>query len=141
MSNNETVIYISESDVPQTTTRKQLIRYFLRGKAYKSYSNPECTTIQCKATANRSITDLLAITRSRFSKTSLDGVVRILKEFMQEDKSIILVWCTQINKVVIKCVNNPSAEWISNTSKNNYYSNTGVDGYSLKDFEQMMKTL
>jgi hypothetical protein len=141
MNNNETVIYISESDVPQTTTRKQLIRYFLRGKAYKSYADPECKVVQCKATANRSITDLLAITRSRFPKTSLEAVVRILKEFMEEDKAIILVWCTQIKKVVIRCINNPSAEWISNTSKNNYYTNAGVDGYSLKDFETMMKSL
>jgi hypothetical protein len=141
MNNNETVIYISESDVPQTTTRKQLIRYFLRGKAYKSYTDPACTVIQCKATANRSITDLLAITKSRFPKTSLEAIVRILKEFMEEDKAVILIWCTQIKKVVIRFINNPSAEWISNASKNNYYTNVGVDGYSLKDFEKMMKSL
>lgn len=138
MNKNEMVIYIRESDVPLTSTRKQLIRYFLRGKAYKSFTNQECTSEQCKATANRSITDLLAIVRSRFPKTSLETVVKILKEFMQEDKSVILVWCTQINKVVIRCVNNPTSEWISNTSKNNYYENVGVDGYSLHDFEQMM---
>lgn len=141
MNKNKEVIYINTSEVPITTTRKQLIRYFLRGKAYKSYSDPECTELQCKASANRSITDLLAIVRGRFPKTSLEAVVRILKEFMEEDKSVILVWCTQIKKVVIRCINNPSAQIISNTSKNNYYTNVGVDGYSLKDFEEMMTKL
>lgn len=135
------VIYIRESDVPITSSRKQLVRYFLRGKAYKSFLDEACTIEQCKSTANRSITDLLAIVRSRFPKTSLDAVVRILKEFMQEDKAVILVWCTQIKKVVIRCINNPTSEWISNTSKNNYYDNIGVDGYSLRDFETIMKTL
>ena len=141
MNKNEQVIYISTSDVPNTTTRKQLIRYFLRGKAYVSYSDPECTQVQCKATANRSITDLLAIVKGRFPKTSLEAIVRILREFMQEDKSVILVWCTQINKVVIKCINNPTSEIVSNHSRNNYYTNVGVDGFSLKDYEQMMKQL
>lgn len=141
MNNDETVIYISESDVPSTTTRKQLMRYFLRGKTYKSYTDAACTQLHCKASTNRSITDLLAIVRSRFPKTSLETVVRILREFMLEDKAVILVWCTQIKKVVIRCINNPSAEWISSASRNNYYTGKGVDGYSLKDFEEMMQAL
>ena len=141
MNKDETVIYIKETDVPTTSSRKQLVRYFLRGKAYTSYLDKECTIVQCKATANRSVTDLLAIVRSRFPSTSLEAIIIILKEFTQEDKSIILVWCTQIKKVVIRCVNNPTIQWISNTSKSNYYTNTGIDGYSLEDFELMLKTL
>jgi hypothetical protein len=137
----EKVIFIKESDVPLTNTRKQLVRYFLRGKAYTSYADKECISVQCKCTANRSITDLHSIIISRFPKTSLEAVVRIVREFMNEDKSIILVWCTQINKVVIRCINNPTSEWISKTSRNNYYTSKGVDGYSLKDFENIMTEL
>lgn len=35
--NNQEVIYVSLNDVPQTTNRKQFVRYFLRGKAYITY--------------------------------------------------------------------------------------------------------
>lgn len=139
--NNQEVIYVSLDDVPQTNTRQQFVRYFLRGKSYKTYTNPECTNIQCKSTANRSITDLHKMILSRFPKTTFEAVIKIVKNFMEEDKSIILVWCTQINKPVIKFVNNKSAEWISNTSKNNYYNHKGVDGYSLKDYEEIMNKL
>ena len=139
--NNQEIIYVSLNDVPQTSTRKQLVRYFLRGKAYVTYSNEECTTKQCKSTANRSITDLHKIIISRFPKTTFESVLKIVKQFMEEDKSVILVWCTQINKAVIKFVNNKSSEWISKHSKSNYYTVTGIDGYSLADYEEMMNKL
>jgi hypothetical protein len=139
--NNQELIYVSLNSIPLTSTRKQFIRYFLRGKAYISYSDPECTIEQCKSTANRSITDLHRIVQSRFPKTSLEQVIKIVKQFMDEDKSIILVWCTQINKPVLKFVNNKTSEWISKYSKDNYFTKKGVDGYSLKDYEEIMKKL
>lgn len=139
--NNQEIIYVSLNDVPLTSTRKQLVRYFLRGKAYLTYSNKECNVEQCKSTANRSITDLHKIIMSRFPKTTFESVLKIVKQFMEEDKSVILVWCTQINKPVIKFVNNKSADWISKHSKNNYYTVKGVDGYSLADYEEMMNKL
>jgi hypothetical protein len=137
----ENVIYIKETDVPLTSSRKQLVRYFLRGKAYTSYNNEACTSVQCKATANRSLTDLHAIVKSRFPQTSFEAILRIVKEFMEEDKSIILVWCTQIHKVVIRCVNNPTSELISNHSKTNYYNSIGEDGYSLRNIEEQINEL
>jgi len=85
MNQNNNVIYVKLSDVPNTTTRKQMVRYFLRGKAYQTYSDAACTVPQCKAVANRSVTELLQIVRSRFPVTSLEAIVRILKEFIQED--------------------------------------------------------
>ncbi len=139
--NNQEVIYVSLNDVPLTNNRKQFVRYFLRGKAYITYSNTACTEIQCKSTANRSITDLHKIIMSRFPKTTFEAVVKIVKQFMEEDKSVILVWCTQINKPVIKFVNNKAAHWISNHSKSNHYTEKGVDGYSLADYEEMMNKL
>jgi hypothetical protein len=139
--NSEEIIYVSENDIPLTNTRKQFVRYFLRGNAYITYSDEECTIKQCKSTANRSITDLHKIIISRFPKTTFEAVIKIVKQFMEEDKSVILVWCTQINKPVIKFVNNKTASWISNHSKENYYTKKGVDGYSLKDYEEIMNKL
>lgn len=145
----EKVIYIHEKDIPVTKTRKQLIRYFLRGKSYTTYENPECTIVQCsnkgedsnKGHAWRSITDLHLIVKSRFPKTSLEAVVKIVYDFIKEDKNVVLVWCTMINKVVVKYYDNPNKTYITKHSRDHYYSTKGVDGYSLKDFDQIRKNL
>jgi hypothetical protein len=139
--NEQEFIYVSVHDVPLTNTRKALIRYFLRGKAYATYSDKECLIEQCKPTANRSITDLYKIVLSRFPNTSFESLLKIIKEFMEEDKSIILIWCNDICKPVIKFVENKSAAWISDFSKKNYYHSKGVDGYSLYDYEEIMNKL
>jgi hypothetical protein len=143
MKNN--VIYVKESDVPLTHNRKQLIRYFLRGKSIPTYDDPECTKLQCdgkgqdtKVNAFRSITDIHMIVKSRFPNTSLEGVVKILKTFIEEDKSVVMVWCNMINKVVMKYYNNDSGKYLTKYSKENYYDKKGVDGYSLADYEQII---
>ena len=109
MNTNEKIIYLKETDIPLTKNRKQLIRYFLRGKSIPTYDNVECTKLQCDGkgkdngvTAFRSITDIHMIVKSRFPKTSLEGVVKIIHTFIQEDKAVVLVWCKMINKVVVK---------------------------------------
>jgi len=139
--NNEEFIYVSENDVPITKTRKSFVRYFLRGKAYKTYSDKECLIEQCKSTANRSVTDLHKMILSRFPNTSFESVIKIIKEFMNEDKSIILIWCNNINKPVMSFVNNETSDWISAFSKKNFYYSKGVDGYSLYDYEEIMNKL
>ena len=40
---DQEVIYISLNDIPEVLTRKQFIRYFLRGQSYISYTNKDCT--------------------------------------------------------------------------------------------------
>lgn len=144
MKQNENLIYVKESDVPKTTSRKQLLRYFLRGKSIPTYSDPECTKLQCdgkgqdtKINAFRSITDLHMIVKSRFPITSLEGVVKLIFEFINEDKAVILVWCNMIKKVTVKYYNNKGASYLSSHAKSNYYEYKGTDGYSLADFEKM----
>ena len=81
--------------------------------------------------ASRSITELWELTKSRFPATSMKAMIKILFELIEEDKSVILVWCDKIQKVVVKYVPNTSAEWISKYSLKNHYTKKGVDGYSL----------
>jgi len=140
-------IYIKESDVPKTGTRKDLIRKFFRGQIIPSYTNPECTNLQCDGKgesgkgSSRSITELHEIVKSRFPVTSLKAIIKIIYQIIEEDKSIILIWCNKINKVVVKYEPNKSANWITNYSRKNYFTQKGEDGYSLEDFEEIKETL
>lgn len=140
-------IYVSFKDIPleETPTRKQFIRQFLRAKNLKTYHDEACTDIQCtglgenKAGASRSVTDLYHIVNSRF-KTSFEGFVKILREFMQEDKAVILLWCNQVQRVVIKYVDNPTAKWQTDYSYKNHYKTVGNDGLSLESLEKIIKS-
>lgn len=134
-------IYVKESDIPLTRTRKDLIKKFLRAEAYNSYSDKECIVLQCENLKYRSITELNDICRSRFPITSLKAVIKIINELINSDSSIILVYCPTVEKVVIKYDSSKSGKWISNFSKKNYYETKGVDGYSLKDFEDIKNSL
>jgi len=146
MTKVQKIIYVKESDVPLTKTRTQLLRYFLRGKSIPTYDDPECTKLQCNGkgddsgiNAFRSITDLHMIVLSRFPKTSLEAVVKILYDFINKDKSVVIVWCKMINKVVVKYYNNSNGSYITKYSRENYLNTKGVDGYSLKDYDEIRK--
>lgn len=148
MKQSEKIIYLKESDVPLTHNRKQLIRYFLRGKSIPTYEDKECTKLQCDGKGNdtgvnayRSITDIHMIVKSRFPKTSIEGVVKILDEFIKEDQAVVLVWCKMINKVVVKYYNNPNASYITKYSREGYIDAVGTDGYSLRDYDKMRKNI
>ncbi len=141
------MIYVKEIDIPKTKTRKNFIKKFLTGKKVISYENPEFTKIQCNGKgenidgASRSITELWELTKSRFPATSMKAMVKILFELIKEDKSVILVWCDKIQKVVVKYVPNTSAKWISNYSIKNHYTKKGIDGYSLADYNEIKDNL
>ena len=137
------LIYIKESDIPITRFRKTFIRNLIMGEGAITYLDKECTKIQCdKKNAYRSISELHCIIKSRFPLTSLKALIAILKELIEEDKRIAMVWCTQINKVVIKYVKNtPTNYGMTSYSREKYYKTKGVDGYSLKDYEDIYKSL
>ncbi len=141
------MIYVKIEDVPKTRTRKSFIKKFLTGKKIPSYENSEFTIIQCNGKgenvdgASRSITELWELTKSRFPATSMKAMVKILFEIIQEDQSVILVWCDKIQKVVVKYVPNTSAQWITNYSVKNHYNKKGVDGYSLADYDEIKNNL
>ena len=148
MKQSDKIIYLKESDVPLTKTRTQLIRHFLRGKSIPTYDNIECTKLQCdgkgldtKVNAFRSITDIHMIVVSRFPRTSLEAVIRIIDDFIKKDQAVVLVWCKMINKVVVKYYNNASGAYMSKYSKEGYYDVKGTDGYSLRDFDEIRKKL
>ena len=136
-------IYIKESDIPLTKHRKTFIRNLILNKGAITYSNPECTIIQCeKQNAYRSISELHDIVKTRFKLTSLKALIKILKELIEEDKRIAIIWCTQINKVVIRYMKNaPTNYGMTDYSRERYYTTKGVDGYSLKDYEEIYKSL
>ena len=141
------MIYVKEEDVPKTKTRKNFIKKFLTGKKISSYEDSQFTIIQCNGEgenvdgASRSITELWELTKSRFPFTSMKAMVKILFELIEEDKSVVLVWCNQIQKVVVKYVPNTSAQWISIYSLKNHYTKKGVDGYSLSDYNEIKDKL
>lgn len=135
------LIYVPESEVPSTSTRKDLVRRFIRGKSYVTYSDPQCTQIQCEKGKFRSVTEIHSIVMSRFPKTSLEAIVRIINELIDEDACITMIWCTQVNKVVLRYYNSATKTYMSSYSRERYYSTKGVDGYSLKDFEEIKNNL
>jgi hypothetical protein len=100
---------------------KVLLKKFLMVKKISSYENPEFTIIQCDGKgenvdgASRSITELWELTKSRFPATSMKAMVKILFEIIQEDQSVVLVWCDKF-KSSCKYVLNTSAQWITNYS-------------------------
>lgn len=135
------LIYIKESDIPVTRTRQDLIRKFLRGVSYTSYSNPECTIVQCENGKYRSLTELHAIVCARFPKTSFEAIIRIVFEMIEKENSIVLVYCTTVNKVVVKYEPNKAARWISVYSEKNYSNTIGIDGYSLNSIKKIKDNL
>lgn len=135
------LIYIKESDIPLGKTRQDLIRKFLRGVSYTSYSNPECTIIQCENGKYRSLTELHAIVCARFPKTSFEAIIRIIFEMIEKENSIVLVFCTTVQKVVVKYEPNKTARWISAYSEKNFSDTIGVDGYSLNSIKKIKDNL
>lgn len=141
------MIYVKEEDVLKTKTRKNFIKKFLTGKRIPSYEDPEFTKVQCNGKgenvdgASRSITELWELTKSRFPATSMKAMVKILFELIEEDKAVVLVWCNKIQKVVVKYESNISAKWITDYSIKHNYTKKGIDGYSLKDFEEIKNNL
>lgn len=135
-------IYVKESDIPTTKNRKEFLRKLITNKGFITYSDKDCTTIQCdRKSAFRSVTELHMIVKSRFKITSLKAVVKIIKELIDEEKKISMVWCTQINKVVIKYLSSVPDSYITPYSKSNYFKSKGVDGYSLEDYENIINEL
>ena len=140
--NNEMteVLYVKLTDVPKTDTRKDFIRKFIRGK-FASYSNEDCTKLQCDSGRFRSITELHQIVLSRFPKTSFEAIIRIVRDLINEENPFTMVYCTTVEKVVLKYLGKATSSYISDYSRNNYYTVKGTDGYSLCDYEQLINKI
>lgn len=134
-------LYIKLTDIPKTNTRKEFLRRFTQGKAYRSYYDEDCTEIQCKSGAYRSITELHRLTLSRFPKTSLEAIVRIIRDLIDENGCIRMVYCNDVCKVVVRLYDKATNQYISDFSREKFYETKGVDGYSLSDYEKIIKNL
>ena len=121
-------IYVSTRNVPKTKTRKGFLRKYYEEGAPATYHDEELSRIQTPGGKNRSVTDLVALVRSRFKKTSINATLRILRE-LQQDGALHLVWCTKINKVVVRRAS--SSTFVSGYSRRNYLNTEGRDGLSL----------
>lgn len=136
------LIYVKLSDIPETKTRKGFIKRLLTSGGVLTYTDEACTQVQCaKKGAYRSVSELHSIVRSRFKFTSLEALLKILKEIIDEDHCVAMIWCTQIHKVVVKYQENTPKEYITPYSKSNYYETKGVDGWSLKDYDNIINQL
>jgi hypothetical protein len=135
-------IYVKESDIPLTKTRKAFLKHLITQRGVVTYNDPECTSIQCdRKDAYRSISELHTIVKTRFKLTSLKSLIKIIKSIIEEEKCIALIWCTEINKVVVKYMRNIDASYITTYSKDRFYESVGVDGYSLKDYAAIYDSL
>jgi len=136
------LIYVKENDIPIYKTRKAFLKNILKTKGVITYSDKDCKIIQCdRKSAYRSISELHAMTKARYKFTSLNSLLKILKEIVDEEKCISIVWCTQIEKVVVKYMTGVPGKYITSYSRDRYYTSKGVDGYSLKDYEKIMETI
>lgn len=136
------LIYVKVSDIPETKTRKGFIKKILTSNGVLTYTNVECTNVQCaKKDAYRSVSELHCIVKSRFKFTSLEALMKIIKEIIDEEQCVALIWCTQIHKVVIKYQPNTPKAYVTTYSKSNFYKTKGVDGMSLEDYERIINNL
>lgn len=134
-------LYINQKDLPKTVTRKEMIKLFLSGKSYVTYSDSNREVIQCDTGRYRSVTDLHRIVKSEFPLTSLNAIIRIIKELIDEDACVSMVYCQQINKVVLKYYNKATQNYMTKYSVKNFFERKGEDGYSLKDFSEILNNL
>lgn len=126
------VIY---SKLPEVSTiNKFLGAYFRNGMPATYHKNGK---VQCRAGANRSFSDLLGMTLSRFPKAKLKDVVKAVAASHKRGRCYV-VWCTQIKKFVVRPSSKYSGPFVSNYSER-YSDKTGTDDISYHDLMKIKK--
>lgn len=120
-------------------TRKDFIIDFIKNQ-YETYSDENCSILQTEKGRYRSLSELYILV-STYYKTSFNGFIKIIKDLMDKEYKINLVWCTTVKKVVIKYEKEVPEGYITNYSLKKYYNEIGEDGYSLKQIEEMFNKL
>lgn len=126
-------IYIDIRKAGGHYNRKSLIRKFIHDKP-ETFHDQECTRTQCKPGGFRSVTELLEIVQTYYPKTSLEGLLLIINQLIAEGEPVALIWCTQVNKVVLKYVTPQQRAFVTKYSLDRYANSKGVDGYSINDY-------
>jgi len=114
----------------------ELLRDILVNRLH-SYTDSKCTRLHCEGIRYRSITDLYVMlnTNSKFS-TPYDQLIiyimDLIKEYANSPNNFTIVYCTRINKPVVKNgVRNSKQSLISSYSMKGYLHKVGQDGVSL----------
>jgi hypothetical protein len=130
-------IFCRIKDVPLTRTRKEFLRQFIEASPTTFDVNGN---VECNAHAFRSVTDLHIITKTRFPKTSINTIIKIIGELNKENRCY-LIFCNMIKKAVVV----PNAYnfngFMSSNSRTFNYTKIGVDGYSLEEIESIKKKM
>ena len=136
----EKKIFCKEEHIPLTKTRKKFLKEFIK-KRPTTYN--EDGSVQCYAKRHRSVSELHQLVQSRFKKTSLKAVVRILDELNKEGSSYMM-YCTTIHKYVIKGgvdKNTYSEKFLSKYSKKYYSNEKGEDDISYNQILNIKREL
>ena len=137
----ETIIQCKVKDIPITKTRKDFLREFLLKTPATYDSNLKK---QCEPDCHRSFSDLHTLTKSRFKKTSLVAIIRIVAE-LNVERICDVVWCNQVKKFVVRArkgeeltpKENAKVPFVTVYSQDYHKNSVGTDGIS---FTQLMKT-
>lgn len=135
------MIYIKSTGT--SYNRISLVKLFIKEKP-ATYSNPECTIVQCRAGAFRSVTELLEIVQTYFPKTTLEGLMKIITKVIEQNKNVELIWCTQVKKVVLKYNTNSGLQkeqFVTKYSLDRYKDTKGEDGYSISDYLKIINKI
>jgi|TARA_R110000822_G_scaffold19203_1_gene62713 hypothetical protein len=120
-------------DIKKTITRKDFLRQFL-SEMPATYNQDG--TEQARPYSARSFTDLLYLTKSRFSRSSLNSIVRIVAQLNIEGVCDV-VYCGQIKKFVVRGgKRSPGIPFVTNYSVKYHGDRIGEDGIS---YTQLMK--
>lgn len=136
VENNKIKIFVSLKNIPKTHTRIDFVEKFLKGK-FVTYSDEEDFEVQCNVGRYRSISELYYMTTTRFPKTSFIGFLKVVQKLIKKNKNVILVYCTTIEKVVLRYTSDVYSGYVSTYSKKNHFQKEGVDGISLQKLEEI----
>ena len=114
------------SKLKETYSINSFIKLFFQKKAPATYTKDGKK--QCRAGANRSFSDLLLLTQSRFPKATLKSIVKAVAASHKRGYCYV-VWCTQIKKFVVVPSTKYSGSFVSNYSQR-YSDKTGTDEIS-----------
>lgn len=136
IENNKIKIFVKLEDVPKTNTRIDFVEQFLKGK-FKTYLDEDGNELQCNKNQYRSVSELYYMTVTRFPKTSFNGFLKVIQKLIKKNKNIVLVYCTMINKVVLRYTDNSSAQYITKYSMDRYFDTKGTDEISLQKLQKI----
>jgi|TARA_R110000822_G_scaffold152112_3_gene291282 hypothetical protein len=127
-------IKVATKDVPLSGTRKEFLRQFLSNRPPTYFLNGR---EQASAKTHRSFSDLHALTKNRFQRTSLDAIIRIVAQLNIEGLCDV-VWCGQVKKFVVRGgKSSPGIPFVTNYSVKYFEKTKGEDGITYEQLIQV----